>query len=84
MGPVLFIFYLFLFSTSPNNRTPFFLQSYNERNQWHHEEQKDADLIDGKTGVMNGVKGLNGEAEPSEMHFVHPVMGKNKSTKPDK
>jgi len=50
----------------------------------YQEEQKYADLIDGKTGVMNGVKGLNGEAEPSEMHFVHPVMDKNKSTEPDK
>ena len=63
---------------------PVSLQRHDEGNEWYQEEQKDADLIDGKTGIMNGVKGLNGEVEPAVMHAVHPVMGKDKGAKPDK
>ena len=57
------------------------LQSHNDCNKRYQKEQKDADLIDGKAGVMNGVKGLSGETEPPQMHSVDPVMSKDKGGK---
>lgn len=38
---------------------PLFLQSHNDCNERYQKEQKYADLIDSKAGVMDGIKGLN-------------------------
>jgi spore coat protein CotH len=54
-----------------------------KRSQRRHGKQDDAEFVKGKTRVMNRVKGLQRNFEPSMMHCVHPVMGKHKNSKPD-
>ena len=45
-------------------------------------KQKYADLVDGKTRVMDCIKSLNREPKPSSVHSIHPLMGKHKDANP--
>ena len=51
--------------------------------QRHQIEQDYANLVNSKSGVMNGVKGFYRKLEPAAMHSVHPVMGQDKYGEPD-
>jgi len=50
--------------------------------QWHQVEQKYADLVNGKTTVVNGVKGLVRKLEPTTMPSVHPIPGEHERAGP--
>ncbi len=43
--------------------------------QGRQEEQKDADLVQGHTRVMDGVEGFDGKPEPFRVKSVRPVVG---------
>jgi hypothetical protein len=52
-------------------------------NQRRDVKQDNAEFVKGKTRVMDGVKGLHRNFEPTMMQSVHPVMEEHKNNKPD-
>jgi hypothetical protein len=54
-----------------------------EYDQWSEIEQQNADLIDGHTSVMNGVKSGVSHLEPPGMHVVEPMTGKYEYEEPN-